>query len=800
MAKNKIPNWQPTSPANEPECDISGLPDREKCYPKSENPLLDYRKQRAKPCDEVSDPCELSTYNMVYPDASLRTEPINETWVLVENDEVTLTCDEIYGNSPIWGSENEDHEYVYNYGVPSSITVPKGSITKYVLDPLYPDGTREKSQYEEHVQSVREDLTAQALQRAISEITCTIQNIETSLNCPDIGNRPPVSSEAITIPQGQFTLDIAVDSNVPKTKEAYFEAANLPQLKSQIMQSTYQSLISQLGCTYGNKTTTAYCKYSTVLMSNKTWVLNLTQRGTAIDYDILRSVSVYASDEMVSDGETAKLITRLSLSEFANSTKWNKVAFDLKYITDNFDFENQEFDWNSTIEDVVPTYNLYRRRNDGTIEYKTVEILPVSTGGWGLEDNDILKTEQDFNTVKGNTTDYADPVSINGFPYITSDYPYTSVVSLSSVSSDDKDSYALDTEEEAILFLSEVGSVAAGNADALALDAANTSLICQYTNNEMVLRCPPGKIMLTGGDSITIPPMIAFRDNLYEANSYALNLYKSQLGMCSSGNIHILSFCDKKTLREYLDANKLSLGKYDIKSQSELVEQYSDDDGLTYQYPKRESEKAVETLLIYKNDFCDGYDCCAGFFPDKTSENYNTCTGKASAVTEDNCRAVEYASITFYEVLQNQFQSTTKSIVENNSDAIKLAIASVSCMYGNLPTYAYECNWDGGMEYGVIIEPACIPQNPDQPVVTCTGSGANAECVVGTAATAVPKDYYLSDDPCEASNMAARITVATRTCLGCDKVGTPGGHSNQVDVSTTGTTCQNCGTTCCWAL
>ena len=128
MAKNKIPNWQPTSPANEPECDISGLPDREKCYPKSENPLLDYRKQRAKPCDEVSDPCELSTYNMVYPDASLRTEPINETWVLVENDEVTLTCDEIYGNSPIWGSENEDHEYVYNYGVPSSIMYQKAQL------------------------------------------------------------------------------------------------------------------------------------------------------------------------------------------------------------------------------------------------------------------------------------------------------------------------------------------------------------------------------------------------------------------------------------------------------------------------------------------------------------------------------------------------------------------------------------------------------------------------------------------------------------------------------------------------
>ena len=81
MSENKTPDWKPIKPANNADCEITGLPEKEKCYPKSDNPLLDYRKQKASvPCSDAQDPCELSTDNLVFPDASLKSQPLNETW------------------------------------------------------------------------------------------------------------------------------------------------------------------------------------------------------------------------------------------------------------------------------------------------------------------------------------------------------------------------------------------------------------------------------------------------------------------------------------------------------------------------------------------------------------------------------------------------------------------------------------------------------------------------------------------------------------------------------------------------
>lgn len=783
MSENKTPDWKPINPANNADCEITGLPEKEKCYPKSDNPLLDYRKQKASvPCSDTQDPCELSTDNLVFPDASLKSQPLNETWDLISSDEVVVACDDIYGTWKDWDV----------YGVKTSITIPEGAFTEYVLNPLFDEETPEYEKYQQYVASVRQRLTAQAKARAISEVVCSLQNPETSLSCPELHDRPPYPENTATIPAGQFTQSITINADVEKTEEAYLIAANLPSLKSTLMNRVYTSIMSQLGCTYGNTAQTAYCKYYTLQhFSNKTWVLYLTPNYTVIDFDILKSIEVHVD-------------IHGSLSSNNEDEVWNKVAYVLKYIPNNFDFETQTYNWSEAPNDVIPVYELFRKNQLGALDHKLVQVETQSlVKDWGLPDDPeqleayieehSQEIAQNFNTAKGNTADYADPVTVNGFPFISENYPHTSIVDLGNLPLDPEQ---LDNELDATIFLTTAGLGAAKRSDDIARESAEISLLCKYTNNEMILKCPPEKTLTTGGDTIVIPAFVAYGDNLYEVNYRALQLYISQLSLCTTGNIPVIAFCDKAALMDYVDENKYTLGVYDIKSEEELNTNYKSESG-NYLYPLTEAEKSTQILLIYRHDFCRvssdtpvGGSCFVHSDP--------VIAIKEFGVTAENCRAVEYASISTSEVYRNQFQSSTRTVQENNSDAIKLALANLSCMYGNLATHAYTCDDSRGKEYRITISKECQTYSGSFPGCSTSADGLST-CVVQTPATPVEKDFYLSDNPCEASEMAARITLATRVCLDCDKVGTPGSGDN-INISTNGSPCSNCSNVCCWAL
>lgn len=792
MANNSSSSsyWKPVKPANSPDCEISGLEsDSAYCYPKSNNPLLDYRKQRIKsPCSN-QDICKLSTDDMIQPNAELQNPDIQIEREQLSNTEVVLTCLDIYGSDPVW------KEMYVPYDVPppsgeeptpeigGKVVIPAGTYTTWINKSNDPDNKN----YTNYKASVQAELQNMAILQAYTTIECFLQNPEITLSCPDVAQgRPAIEPNTTTIAEGNTIRAILVPENT--APENYPQAANLPSLKQEILNNVYQTAISQIGCEYGNVTYTANCLYNGLLINKVIYVSDLTKEGTYIRYDLLASTELYI--KWIED--TSSWDIALQPPSDATYVRAFKTAFGLKYIPNvfNYDPNVQAFNWSNTITDVEPVFEVTvfdATQVEHTFKLPVPLWIPDQVYDpevYGLKDTPL----QNFNTVKGSSLDYNDPVTAIGYPFATVSSDFTST---SLIRPNFEDGTIVDTDVKATAALQKFGTEAVNNATDFAKEQATSALICTYANNAMPIACPPGKILSSGESEIIIPAREALRDNLYEANKAALDIYISQLSFCSSGNIRILAFCDKITLDEF---PKVSLGKYDIKSIAELQANYWDNVKEQYTY-----DEPVETLLIYKNHFCTGVYTC----PTLTETITDPTTGDTTevpvtdAVTSANCRAADYASISVYEVYPNQYSSATLSIKENNSSAIKLAIASISCLYGNLPTKPYTCE-DNFNQYGITIAPQCTG-NGVPPGSSCPTTGPDAPCVISINATAVEAGFYLSDDPCEASNMAARITLATRICLGCDKVGTPG-SGQQVNVQVQNSSCTNCGAVCCWTL
>lgn len=790
-ASDKQNNWKSIDKtAQEQNCDIT-TPEQSLCYPKNDfknhpgiDKLLSYRKLKGddKCNPSPKDPCVLDTTHMVVPSADVIRDYKSINFVTVVNDPQTASCRVLYKDNEIYQTYGNG---VYATEEGAVITVEEGSYVSYLANPT-----------DEEIAAEKEVLNAAAMADAESQLDCYI-SIGKHMSCPGSYVADQSSKDGLTAYWGEFKEYLKDSVNEEGNPDTWENAFNRVELTI----SNY--LTTSLVCVYTNEKYTAYCVkpfYTKSLQSSdKTYFTD------------------YPLDE---NGITAK--NKINMTDMTNHNYNVTYRYDnsSKKLVPGYLSGNTWTAYSTTSQNAWFAVDVEKSLYDRTI---------FSDSG---PSNKAAFTDFEINSILG--TDYLDKITKGnhqGFSSLSPDQPVnpnrtdgkyvveanTYFVQAKPVSNS-SDRFSLDY------------NTAIDNATNLAKNYVKSSINCSYQNLEWTANCPEGySIYSSAADNTTSVTVEEFKysssSNLAQATSLAKAEADARITSCILTNSPVYISCDlsyedlsnpqglpseekpiyhNPSVNYQIQKDGRSMDEINVFKVSEI------DYGNATFLEKINQNKPI---YIYLNDYDKYRAITYNCFQDETGADTVDINFEKGEGNAGNCFA-SGPSLPSYEIQSGYFTttSTEDKLSDLNSRAIQLAVSSVVCQYGNMELSEVGCEdekfafratglGDSTADNTLVkMDKVCGggPINPNEEDCSRFANDNTLwKCVVNNPAEKIEANTYFSTSPELVNTTAAKIQLASRVCLACDRVGGGGGGPSLTLNSNAKIECSTCSKGCC---